>query len=338
MQTRDPSHISRSGRKVYYTKDVDAALYTIWKAANNPCGLLLHPLIKEYVQILERDSMWNHSSEATGKLLAMSMRTVRRRCTVLKKKYKVGKGKSATRPSNLKRIIPIFKGPWKDLPPGEGQLDTVAHCGGSLLGDYVFSLNYTDSATYWLGLRAQWNKGAVATKESMEHIVKGFPIEIKHIHPDTGSEFINYTLKPWCDDIGIRMTRSEPGKSNDNMMVEERNGHVIRKYLGYTRYDCPLVVDLINELYEVLEDFINHFQVVRRTASKKRVGAKYVRTYEVPMTPYAKMLAHPEVGDDVKTALRAQHEKLNPLVLKRKIDMITSLIVKKQREFGTPKD
>ncbi len=80
------------------------------------------------------------------------------------------------------------------------------------------------------------------------------------------------------------------------------------------------------------------FQAVRRTASKEGVGAKYVRTYEKLETPYMKMLAHPEVCDEVKTSLRAQYEKLNPLVLKRKLDMITSLIVKKQREFGTSKD
>jgi len=128
MQTRGPTHIPKSGRKVYYTKDVGAALHTVWEAANSPCGELLHSLVSEYVQILQRDKMWHHSTGATGKLLAMSERTMRRRSRGFRKKYKIGKGKSTTRPSPLKSIIPIFKGSWKNLPPGEGQLDTVIFC------------------------------------------------------------------------------------------------------------------------------------------------------------------------------------------------------------------
>ena len=116
------------------------------------------------------------------------------------------------------------------------------------------------------------------------------------------------------------MTRSEPGKKNDNMYVEERNGHVVRKYLGYTRFDCREVVDMINELYDVLALYLNHFQAVRRTLTKERVGAKYKRTYEkIARTPYTRMLEHSDVTESVKKKLREEHAKLNPLVLKKKI-------------------
>lgn len=334
MQMRDSSHIDNRGRKVYYTKDVDAALFDLWEAANEPCGELMFPLINEYVSILKRDKMWKHGDVATSKLLAMGKRTVRRRCEVFKRKYGIGKGKSSTKPSYLKSIIPIFKGPWNDLPPGNGQIDMVAHCGETLLGDYVYTLNYTDAPTYWVVPYAQWNKGAEATKDSLETICKRFPTDIVHVHPDTGSEFINYILKPWCDSKNIKMTRSEPGKKNDNMYVEERNGHVVRKYLNYTRFDFREVVDLINELYDVLTPYLNHFQAVRRTLAKERVGAKYRRTYEkIGKTPYTRMLENPDVSEEVKQKLREEHEKLNPLVLKRKIDTITGRIMKKQRDY-----
>ena len=222
---------------------------------------------------------------------------------------------------------------------GHGQLDTVAHCGTTLLGDFVFSVNYTDAATYWVVLRAQWNKGSHATVVSMKEIQEKLPVPWLGAHPDTGSEFINWVGKGWFDAEHITLTRSEPGKKNDNMYVEERNGHVVRKYLGYTRFNCRDVVPLINEMYAALGLYLNHFQAVRRTLSKKRVGAQYVRTYEkLPKTPYGRMLEHTAVSEEVKERLRGEHETLNPLVLKRKIDTLTNKIMKVQKSgHGTGK-
>jgi len=339
MQTRH-SRTTRAGRKTYYTKDVDVALYEIWEAANRPCGVLLHPLIPEYVAILIRDGMWKHGDETTSKLLAMKCMTVRRRCTRLRTTHEGTHGLSTTKPSHLKQIIPIFKGPWVDALPGEGQIDTVAHCGSSLSGDFIRSVCYTDAATYWVIPRAQWNNGRRATVVSVEEIEMRLPVLLLHLHPDTGSEFINWHLKEWCDEHTppVRLTRSEPGKKNDNMYVEERNGHVVRKYLGYTRFDCPLVVPIINEFYDTLALYLNHFQAVRRTLSKERVGAKYRRVYEkVAKTPYQRMLEHAHVSEDVKAMLRAEHEALNPLLLKQKLDTLWSMIIKIQRDHGLGK-
>jgi len=338
-QMASPGKIKKRGRKIYYGPDVTAALKTIWEAANEPCGELLHPMIQEYVSILQRDQMWPHRGTATEKLLEMSEHTVRRRSSNFLQVKKGRKGISSTKPSHLKSIIPIFKGPWTNLAPGNGQLDTVAHCGTTLLGDFVFSVNYTDAPTYWVILRAQWNKGAKATLESMKEIQKRLPVPWLGGHPDTGSEFINWIAKEWFDAENIELTRSEPGKKNDNMYVEERNGHVVRKYLGYTRLDCMEVVPLVNEVYEVLEDYLNHFQAVRRTIEKKRVGAKYVRKYEkVAKTPYQRMLEHSEVSEKVKKGLRDKHEQLNPLLLKQKIDTLLTKIMKLQKDYHEPRN
>lgn len=334
LQLRDPAHQDKRGRPVYYTRDVDAALKDLWDAANEPCGELLYPLIREYISIFKRDDQWRHSDETTGKLLTMKEHTVRRRVSGFERIRRGRKGLSATKPSHLKAIIPIFKGPWGDLPPGHGQLDTVAHCGNTLLGDFVYTVNYTDTATYWVIPRAQWNKGQAATVESMRDIQRRLPVLWLGAHPDTGSEFINWAAKEWCDAQGINLSRSEPGRKNDNMYVEERNGHVVRKYLGYTRLGNPDVVSVMNELYDVLALYLNHFQAVRRTLKKKRVGAKYIRTYErQAKTPYQRMLERKDVLTEVKKKLRAEHELLNPLALKRKIDILITKIMKKQRDY-----
>lgn len=331
-QLTPATNAKRRGRPVRYLPDTTAALKDVWEASNELCGELLHPMISEYISVLQRDSLWKHGDVATGTLRAMSMRTVRRRVETFLQVRGAGKGISATKPSALKHIIPIFKGPWKDKPPGNGQVDTVVHCGNSLLGDMAFTLTYVDAAVYWIVLRAQWNKGQEATVESLKKVKKMLPFLLLGLHPDTGSEFINWLAKQWCDTEGVELSRSEPGKKNDNMYVEERNGHVVRKYLGYLRLDCREVVPLMNQYYEVLGLFLNHFVPVRRTLTKERVGSKYKRTYEkVPMTAYQRVLAHPLTAEEIKDALRKEHEMLNPLLLKRQLDTIRGEIYQVQK-------
>ena len=171
----------------------------------------------------------------------------------------------------------------------------------------------------------------------MAIIKKKLPVLLLGIHPDTGSEFINWILKKWCDKEKIEMTRSEPGKKNHNMYVEERNGHIVRKYLGYIRLDQIELVPMVNELYAILELYLNHFQTVRRTLTKERIGAKYRRTYEkIPKTPYQRMLEHKDVSEEVKEKLREEHAKLNPLILKKEIDRIRAKLVKERKTATEP--
>ena len=321
--------IEKRGRSLYYDASVQAALYDVWDTMDRICAENLHSDIGTCIGNLQKHGHWNHDDVATSKLCAMSLGTLKNRVGKLMDKYEPLHGRSTTRPSHLKNIIPIFKGPWSGFPPGYGQLDTVAHCGGSLLGDYMFSVNYTDACTYWVVLQAQWNKGEQATLASLKHIQENLPVILQGIHPDTGTEFINWTLKKWADEEHIEMTRSEPGKSNDNMYVEERNGHVVRKYLKYDRYDKQELLPLVNEYYRLLSFLLNFFVPVRRTTSKIRVGAKYVRKTESQgKTPYARMLEHETVSLEVKDRLRETYETLDIFKLKQELATLKSEIMK----------
>lgn len=322
----------RRGRRAYYTGDVRAALYDIWSAANQPCGELLHPVVGEYIAAFKKEKRWKHTREATDKLRSMSVATMKRICVSLRDKYGIGHGRSSTKPSALKAIIPIFKGPWSDLPPGHGQIDTVAHCGESLLGDYAYTVSFVDVSTYWGIRRAQWNKGQEGTKQSLVSIKGQLPFLWLSAHPDTGSEFINWLNKAWCDENNITLTRSEPGKKNDNMYVEERNGHVVRKYLGWLRLDAGReIVPLMNAYYTTLDRYLNHFHAVRRTVEKERIGARYRRTFErEAKTPYQRLMAHASTTQATRQALAAEHNSLNPLLLKERLDMLRKKIMKFQ--------
>jgi hypothetical protein len=328
VQMKGKSGLELRGRKAVYTKDVDYALKDVWEAASRPCGENLYPMLSMYVDGFKAAKRWDHTPGATDKLFAMSLGTMKTRVKALRLKYGVNRGKSATKPSELKSIIPIFKGPWGNLDPGNGQLDTVAHCGSSLLGDFVFTVSYIDAPTYWGIRRAQWNKGQTATKNNMIYIKEKLPFPWIMGHPDTGGEFINWINKEWFEENGIKLTRSEPGKKNDNMYIEERNGHVVRRYLGWTRLDAgPEIVGLINQYYETLDLYLNHFQAVRRTLEKERIGAKYHRVYEKrAKTPYERLMEHPKINDEIKQKVKLKHESLNPLLLKEKLDMLKKRI------------
>jgi hypothetical protein len=280
--------------------------------------------------------MWKQSDEATGKLLAMSMGTMKNRVGNFLKARGKGRGISSTRPSQLKHIIPIFHGDWSKKLPGTGQIDTVVHCGHTLLGDMTFTLNYVDVSTLWDIARAQWNKGQVATKDSLSYIKNVLPWPLLEVHPDTGAEFINWHLKGWCDNNDIAMSRSRPNHKNDNMHVEERNGHIIRKYIGYTRLDCKQAVDALNDVYAVLCPYLNHFVTSRRVLEKFEVNGKWKKKYEkVAKTPYQRVLESEHITEVAKEKLRQEHEKLNPATMKKEIDRLKTILYDIQRKHGT---
>jgi hypothetical protein len=324
----------RRGRSQFYTPDVTAALFDIWEAGDEVCGELLHPIIKEYVDILIRDDMWTHSDETTDKLLFISEATVKRRVRKFMKARRIKKGISSTKPSHIKHLVPIFMGPWKNKPPGFTQVDTVRHS-NSASGDAVYTLNSTDAATLTSILQAQWNKGQEATRENMKKVKEKTPFPWLGAHPDTGSEFINRFVMEWCQEEHIDLSRSRPSHKNDNMYVEERNGHAIRKHIGYITLDCPEAVDALNQVYDVLVPYLMHFVAVRRMVEKEKLSSRYRRRYEkIAKTPYQRILEHAEVSFGVKEKLRLEHAKLNPLVLKHEMEKRLQALYNVQKRYG----
>lgn len=323
IQLKPKHKKKRSGRKITYGKNVDAAIYDIWDAMFCPCGEIMHPSIETYIEAFKEENKWKHANDATKLLSEISLGTLKNRVGKLRRKHCTVKGKSATVSSPLKGMIPIRKShTWQGLPSGYLQTDTVVHCGDMLTNDVVYSLGAVDFRTYWMEYTAQWNKGREATKDSLQTIRSRFPFVWHEMHPDTGNEFINYHVHEWAVSQGIEMTRSEPYKKNDNMCIEERNGNIARKHLGYARLDKIEMVEVASEILQTACLIHNHFIPVRRMVSKVREGAKWKRTFEKEAkTPYQRVLELKEEEID-KERLRAEHEALNPIALKRKLDML----------------
>lgn len=323
LQLHDPATQNIRGRHLYYTPEVTVALKSVWETASEICAELLHPVVAEYVSVLTRDHLWNHPEETTSKLLRMSEATMKRRIAGFVRESTPHHGLGTTNPSALKLLVPIFTGPWEEKPPGYGQVDTVGHCGSSVSGDYAFTLHYTDTATLWSVQHAQWNKGKEATRESMKAIQQKLPFPWRGAHPDTGSEFINDWVIAWCKEQEIELTRSRPNHKNDNMYIEERNGHIVRKFAGYTRWDASESIQILNELYDVLIIYTNHFVPVRKCLKKEKVESRYIRRYDRAKTPYQRVVEHPAVDETIKRQLKTIHEAHNPYHLKQEIDRIT---------------
>lgn len=328
----------RRGRPVYFTPDVVAALKDVWDIGSESCGENLHPQINEYIDIQIREKKWKHDDIATFKLRQMSAGSVKKYVGQFVRTRRNFGGKGTTKRSAIHSMVPIRMDGWDTAETGVTQVDTVAHCGDTTAGDFAFTVNGTDVAVLWGSRRAQWNKGQEATRISLETMRASSPFPWTEIHPDSGGEFVNAHCIAYAQTTRLRMTRSRPYHKNDNCFVEERNGHIVRAYVGYERLDVPNVVDALNDLYDVLTPYLNHFIASRRIVSKERVGAKWKVTREkVAKTPYQRVLERNDVSEEVKSKLRSEHAKLNPATMKKEIDRLTKRVHDIQRRYGTPR-
>lgn len=336
-QNRDPwKEQGKAGRPLMYGPDVTAALKEIWEISGELCAERLKPMIPEYLAILIRDNMWLHDEIATIKLSAMSMGTMKDRITRFLR-IKVGGGRSTTKPSNLKEVIPIRRGLWENPDPGYGEIDTVVHCGTTLSGDMAYTVNFVDIATFWSESAAQINKGQERTKKSIMEMKRRLPFPLLGLDPDTGSEFINWVLKDWCDQEGIELTRSRPNHKNDNAHIEQRNFTNVRKLLGYSRIDTQEAVNLMNELYAgPWRLYVNFFQPVMQCQGKERIGSRYIRRYDIPKTPYQRVMTDSRVEARVKEKLARQYASLNPKTLRKEIDTLVRKIFEAQKAARIP--
>lgn len=338
LQNHDRCASEKRGRPVIYTPDCIAALKDVFDIGSEACGENLHPMISEYIDIQIRENEWNHTDEATLKLRSMSLGSVKAYVRNFTRTRRSFGGKSTTTKSSIISMVPIRMDGWDTAESGVIQVDTVAHCGAANIGDFVFTANGTDVATLWGSRRAQWNKGQEATKTSLEAMRKSSPFPWTEVHPDSGMEFMNRHCMAYAVETKLRMTRSRPYHKNDNCFVEERNGHVVRTYIGYERFDAQEVVAALNEIYDILTPYLNHFIASRRIVSKERIGSRWKVTREkVAKTSYQRVLLRADVSEEVKRTLRAEHTTLNPAAMKREIDRLTKRVHDVQRRYGHPR-
>ena len=209
---------------------------------------------------------------------------------------------------------------WDDKRPGFAEIDLVQHDGGNSSGFFACTLDATDVATGWTEMRVVLNKAQKHVFAALEHIHQDLPFPLLGIDSDNESEFINDELVRYCDQEQLTFTRGRAGHKNDNPYVEQKNWSVVRRCIGYDRYDTLAQVNQLNALYAVYRLFANHFLPVQKLVRKTRNGSKVKRVFDDYKTPYARVLDSTQVDPKDKQKLRAIHAKLDVVILRRQIN------------------
>jgi len=260
-------------------------LKRIWFATDQMCSKKLQAAIPLWLPFYEQEYGALDAGIKT-KLLAISPSTIDRTLKPVRVTGKI-KGLCGTKPGTLlKNQIPIKTHNWDVSKPGFFEADTVAHCGNSLYGNFVWSLTFTDIFSGWTENRAVWNKGSYGVFTQIKDIEAALAFPILGFDCDNGSEFLNYHLLRYFTDrpqSPIQFTRSRPYKKNDNAHVEQKNWTHVRQLLGYDRFDKPELVALINDLYKnAFSLYANYFCPTLKLKEKLRVNSKYVKKYYPP--------------------------------------------------------
>jgi len=303
-----------------YGDDVLRVLKQIWVIMDCICGKRLRPMLKEMLSILQRHKEIKVKREIKKKLLRISASTIDRILKPERKKYEL-KGRSLTKPGTLlKHQIPIRTfSEWNEQRPGFVEIDLVGHEGGNLRGDFIQTLNVTDVCTGWTEMQAVKNKAQIWVFDALKDIRGNLPFDLLGIDSDNGGEFINGHLVRFCHEEKITFTRSRSYRKNDNCFIEQKNYTIVRRYMGYARYDTEIAQKLINELYAYLRLYVNFFLPVMKLIQKTRVGSKVRKKYDEPQTPYQRVLASLFVPEIKRETLKQQYAQLNPADLRRKI-------------------
>jgi len=316
----EPAPRMISGRPVSYEPRVLLPwLRPIWQATDYACGRRLAAMLPEWVPAYEQHER-KMPGEVREKLLRASGRTLDRLLEPLRGQ---GAGRSLTRPGTLLRHqIPIRGSVWEEGKAGWLEVDTVALCGGSVAGEFVWMLDGVDYATTWVELRAMWGRGQVGTLAALRDVEASLPFELLGLDSDNGGEFLNYHVLRWLQKRSrpVFMTRSRPNKKDDNAHVEQKNWTHIRQCFGYERHDNPEVVELINALVKgAYGQLLNYFHASLKLESKEFIDGRLKRVYGEPQTPLARVLASAEVRPQTKRRLEQEKARLNPFALKQSV-------------------
>lgn len=271
-------------------------------------------LLPVLLPALERNGHLNLDETLRPKILSMSAATIDRLLRTPRNATRAKKPRRAE-PEPRRRIRIRTFADWNEPLPGSMELDLVAHCGAVNRGSYVHSLVMTDVASGWTEAAPLVVRDSGMVVETLERIRVGLPFALRALDVDNGGEFVNDKLIEYCLSHGIELTRSRPYRKNDQAWVEQKNGAIVRKLLGYRRFEGIAAARAITCLYGASRLFVNFFQPSFKLAAKSRDGARVSKRYHPPQTPCERLLQADSIPTVGKDLLRKISVELDPLKL-----------------------
>ncbi|WP_130866299.1 integrase catalytic domain-containing protein [Acidipropionibacterium timonense] len=331
------SQQKRRPRPRKYSYDAVKVLQHVWSVTGQPSGKYLAPVMDDTLNRLERFKEFGKvTRRATPAVLtelrSMSAATIDRYLNPFKDAAYPAAGLSATRPAPhiLRAAVPLrtsLDGPITD--PGLVEVDTVAHCGHTLVGEFLWTLSATLPVSGYTVLTTVKNKAFVHIGAGMDRIVDQMPVPVAEVHVDNGSEFINWGLIDWAKGHDIAMSRSRPYKKNDNAHVEQRNGDWVRRHAFRYRYETATELQLLNQLWPLVMARKNHLlPCVKAIGWTTTSAGRKKRVYDKPKTPYQRLVDSRVLDPATRARLAAEHDRLNPADLARRITDIQNQLIR----------
>src|SRR5271157_279152 len=317
-----PRHTGKKhGLPKVYAGEVVVALEQIWEICGRICSKRLQPFLPEMVKVLERCDELQLPAETKRLLLQMSSATMDR-CLGPARFEHPPHGLATTRPGSLlKKAIPVRTfTPWDEDHPGFLEIDLVAHCGGAIDGQYLYTLTCVDLSTGWIECLAVRQRTQEAVFEAIQTMRTQLPFLLLGLDSDNGGEFINDLLYRYCISELITFTRSRPYRKNDQAHVEQKNWSVVRRLIGYDRFETEAEYLLLQSIYTDLRLYANFFQPVLKLIAKDQVDKKVIKRYDTAATPFQRVLAAQEIPFETKARLTNLYVQLNPVQLRNSID------------------
>jgi hypothetical protein len=309
----------RPGRRIYDDATREA-LIVIWEASDRICGKRLRPLVPVLVEAMERHGHLHLAPEVRISVLAMSAATIDRALREVRRQAGRSARRKAPPSAALRRSVAVrtFDG-WDNPAPGFVEADLVAHSGPVAKGSFVQTLVLTDIATGWTECAPLLVREQQLLTEVLSEMRKLLPFALLGLDTDNDSVFMNETVRDYCLAAGIEFTRCRPYRKNDQAWVEQKNGSVVRRTVGYRRFEGLEAATVLARLYAALRLFVNFFQPSFKLAAKAREGAKVAKRYHPPATPYQRLLAETRISEDVRLRLDALRATLDPVRLLQQI-------------------
>jgi hypothetical protein len=313
--------VGHGGRPRRYDAVVIGALREVAALSDWLCGKRLAPFLEELVPALEAEEALQVDPAVRARLLGMSAASIDRHLRPFRLLRRPS-GLSTTKPGSLlKAQVPVHTyTPWDEQRPGFVEIDLVAHCGTTTAGFYLNSLTVTDVATGWTECVGVWGKGQAAVFAALKQARARLPMPLLGIDSDNGSEFLNAHLIRWCEQEQLTFTRSRPYWKNDQAHVEQKNWSIVRRLLGYERYESQAALAALQAVYQRLHRWINHWQPVLKLVAKERDGTKVRKHYDRAQTPYRRVLAWEGLLPDAVARLTAEHASSGPRAVWRQVE------------------
>jgi hypothetical protein len=312
LQRQEGDGAERLPRNRVYDEAVTTALTVLWEAADRICGKRLKEAIPTLIDAMERHGHLQLDAAVRQRVLVMSAATMDRLLKPVRESGKQGRRRTTINTPLRKSIAVRTFNDWNDPPPGYFEMDMVAHCGKSVAGSHVHSLVLTDIASGWTEAAAMVVREQTLVTITVEEIRANLPFPMRGLDVDNDSAFINQTVVDYCKERSLELTRSRAYKKNDQAWIEQKNGAVVRRLVGYGRLEGTMSAVALSRLHEIARLYVNFFQPSFKLKSKTRQGAKVSKKYEKPATPYERLLANDRVTSQCKDRLQQIFTGLDP--------------------------